>query len=500
MTTYTLTPNATFANNGTVVGAAGTVHASLADTVDGNYVEYEDGELSALQFTTHTLTSGQIVAGFRPRLRGRQVTTGQFNGEVGTSPFSMIPGSQFIWYPTSASFADYSGPYVAGALSQANINDLMLFIAAATGEVFLTRAVIDLIVAEPPTVSVSAPTGTVGTPTPATTWTYTAGSDGGPQSKYRVKVFSAAQYGAGGFNPETSTATWDSGTLTGTATSLAVGTPLANATTYRSYVKVTHTINGVDASSSWAFSQFTTSFATSDVSSVTCTPNNSTGAITVVVARNTGTQAWATIDVERSNDGGTTWVPVRGATRRGSTNTWMTAWGANSATVVDYESGNGITATYRARAIHANAGPEVVGPWTSSSPTSWTSALTFIKDPTDPARNATFRLSVMPAQRSRRPQGVFDVLGRSSPIVVNDARKEPTGILTVHTGDTATAAALDRLADADVWLLHGPASHRLPAYVAPADIDETRATRMATVGHRYWQVSYQIVDLPADDT
>jgi hypothetical protein len=500
MTTQTLTPNATFANSGTVVGAAGTVHASLADTVDGNYVEYEDGELSVVQFTTYTLTTGQIVAGLRVRLRGRQATSGQFLGVIGTSPFSSIPGTEFAWLPTSMSFADYTGLFVGASLTQANINDLMLTVQVSSGDAFLTRAVIDLIVAEPPTVTVNNPTGTIGSPTPTASWTYTPGSDGGPQSRYRVKVFSAAQYGAGGFDPETSTATWDSGTLTGAASSIAVTTPLANATTYRAYVKVTHTINSIDASSSWAFNTFTTSFATSDVSSVTCTPNNSTGAISVVVARNTGTQAWAMIEVERSNDGGTTWTPVRGATRQGATNTWMTAWAANSATVVDYESGNGIAALYRARAIHSNSGVEVVGPWTTSSSTSWTSTATFIKDPFDPTKNATFRLAVMPGQRSRRPQGVFDVLGRSAPIVVSDARKAPAGELAIHTPDSAAATALLRLADAAVWLLHGPASHRLPAYVVPAEVDEARAVRNASIGHRYWQVGYQIVERPADDT
>lgn len=500
MTTQTLTPDATFANSGNVVGAAGTVHASLADTVDANYVEYQDGELSVVQFTSYTLTAGQIVAGLRVRLRGRQVTTGQFFGVIGTSPFSSIPGTEFVWFPTSVSFVDYSGLFVGASLTQPNINDLMLTVQASSGEVFLTRAVIDLIVAEPPTVTVNNPTGTIGSPTPTVSWTYTPGSDGGPQSRYRVKVFTAAQYGAGGFDPETSTATWDSGTISGNASSVAVSTPLANATTFRAYVKVTHTINGIDASSAWAFSTFTTSFATSNVSTVTCTPNNSTGAITVVVARNTGTQAWAMIEVERSNDGGATWVPVRGATRRGATNTWMTAWGANSATVVDFESDNGVNAIYRARAIHSNSGVEVVGPWTTSASTSWTSTLTFVKDPFDPTRNTTVRLSTMPLQRSRRPQGVFDVLGRAAPVIVTDARKAPAGELAIHTRDAAAATALLRLADASVWVLHGPVSHRLPNYVAPAEIDEIRAVRNASIGHRYWSVSYQIVDRPADDT
>lgn len=500
MTTQTLNPNSTWANNGAIVGSGGTVHGSLADSTDANYVSYDDTEGSIVELSSYTLTAGQLVSGVRANFRARGGSpAGTLLGQVGYTPNFWIAGTQVAWTP-SVLFADYTSTFVSIGLSQSQINDLVLAVTAAGGVVDVTKASLSLIIAEPPTVSVSSPTGTIGTPTPNVQWTYTQGSDGGPQSKYRVKVFTAAQYGAGGFDPETSGATYDSGTLTGAAANHVVATPLANSTTFRAYVKVTHTINSTDASSSWAFSGFTTSFATSDVSSVTCAPNNSTGAVTLTIARNTGTQAWAMIEVQRSVDGGVTWRPVRGATRKGAINTWLTAWSANSATVVDYELGNGVTATYRARAIHSNSGSEVIGPWTTSSSTSWTSTSTFVKDPLNPTRNTTFRLAVMPSQQASRPQGVFDVLGRSAPIVVSDARKEPVGSLTIHTPNSVTAAALDTLSESEAWLLHGPATHRLPGCIAPGAITEVRATRVAVDGNRYWEISYHVIDAPADDT
>lgn len=104
----------------------------------------------------------------------------------------------------------------------------------------------------PPTATVTAPTGTVLTTTPTVTWTY-SDPESNPQSQYQVKIFSLAQYSIGGFNPETSPNTWDSGVTAGAATSRVVGTPLVGAV-YRSYVKVSDANAGFGA---WSFLGFT---------------------------------------------------------------------------------------------------------------------------------------------------------------------------------------------------------------------------------------------------
>lgn len=81
------------------------------------------------------------------------------------------------------------------------------------------------------------PTGTVtNTVNPRITWTDTDITAG--TRVFQVRVFSAAQYGAGGFDPETSTATWDSGKIVSHARECVVAQELTNSTTYRAYVRV----------------------------------------------------------------------------------------------------------------------------------------------------------------------------------------------------------------------------------------------------------------------
>lgn len=104
----------------------------------------------------------------------------------------------------------------------------------------------------PPSATVTAPTGNVLNPSPTVTWTY-SDPDGDPQNAYRVRIFSAAQYGIGGFDPETSPNTWDSGVVASAGTSQVIGTALA-AGDYRAYVKVSDATVGFGT---WSFNSFT---------------------------------------------------------------------------------------------------------------------------------------------------------------------------------------------------------------------------------------------------
>lgn len=107
---------------------------------------------------------------------------------------------------------------------------------------------------EAPVASAVSPTGSLAvSSTPAIGWVYTdAESD--VQERFQAKVFSAAQYGAGGFDPETSAATWASGEVLSAATSM-VTAPLVNGA-YRAYVKVADVGSG-GRYGAWAYSAFT---------------------------------------------------------------------------------------------------------------------------------------------------------------------------------------------------------------------------------------------------
>lgn len=88
----------------------------------------------------------------------------------------------------------------------------------------------------------STPAGTpsiaaVNTDRPTITWNF-VDSDLGVQASAVVKVFSAAQIAAGGFNPSTSTPLW-AGTVKGTAQTITPGTPIVtNGLVYRPWVQV----------------------------------------------------------------------------------------------------------------------------------------------------------------------------------------------------------------------------------------------------------------------
>lgn len=105
----------------------------------------------------------------------------------------------------------------------------------------------------PPSTTVSAPSGTISSPTPTVSFVHTPGADGSVQSDYEYKLFTAAQYGVGGFNPDTSAY---SHTGVGTTATSFVTPSLTNNTTYRAYVRTAQTINGFVQWGQWAFTQF----------------------------------------------------------------------------------------------------------------------------------------------------------------------------------------------------------------------------------------------------
>jgi len=88
---------------------------------------------------------------------------------------------------------------------------------------------------------------------PTVSWNYTPNVDNDTQKWYRVKIFDSNQYGAVGFNPETSKAIWDSGEVAGEVTSYTIGTDLVVGSTYKAYVKAAQSFNVTDHwYSAWA--------------------------------------------------------------------------------------------------------------------------------------------------------------------------------------------------------------------------------------------------------
>lgn len=149
------------------------------------------------------------------------------------------------------------------AWTQAVLDRMQLEIAWVTSQggnyLRVHEAYVDVDLNAAPTVAAPTITGATSTTRPNVSWVY-SDADGDPQTRYRVKVFSAAQYGAAGFTPDGSTATWDSADQYGSLDNADVAVNLINGTTYRAYVKVGQDWAGPEGDvwwSSWAFAGFT---------------------------------------------------------------------------------------------------------------------------------------------------------------------------------------------------------------------------------------------------
>ena len=117
-----------------------------------------------------------------------------------------------------------------------------------------------------PTVTVTAPTGTVSTTTqPTVTWTAIFPGLAQPVT-YNVIVESGT-YGA---EPGSGTQAWTSGVVTSSLNSAQIGVPLLSGTTYRAFVQVGETGGQVSA---WGHSTFTLSVDTPATPVVTAAPS-----------------------------------------------------------------------------------------------------------------------------------------------------------------------------------------------------------------------------------
>lgn len=112
-----------------------------------------------------------------------------------------------------------------------------------------------LVASTAPVVVATAPTDPVTTTSrPPVTWTY-SDAEGAAQESYETKIFTAAQYGALGFDPATSTPEWTSGVQASSGARSATPTvDLTHGVTYRAYVRASQAGGQWSA---WSFILFT---------------------------------------------------------------------------------------------------------------------------------------------------------------------------------------------------------------------------------------------------
>jgi hypothetical protein len=375
----------------------------------------------------------------------------------------------------------------------------------ANAAVGLTEVVAVLYYADPPSAHFSVPTtnGAVITDTvrPTVQWSYIAGDNGGTQTAYRIWLYTQAQTQAAGFVPGTTQAIWDSLVVRSSRPSTTVPINLANNTQYVAYLAVAQTVNGFDQwSSGYATRSFSISIPAAAVPgrpTVTATAD-STNARAIVTVTQSGTPAWDHVLVEKSLDNGVTWIGVRSGDVDIAPGDTLTIW--------DYESPNGVSAIYRAQAQRtATAGGIEQVTVSQFSPPSaavaWQSDSVWLKSPLFPDVNTTVRLGNFGTFTRRVARGVFDVLGRSNPIVVSDIRHGLEGALTVAVRSVDELEAIRFISDvSSTVLLQTPASYNFGSrYLALGDEHEDRINIVASNAYRWVQFDFVEVDAPAGD-
>lgn len=273
-TTQTLLPNGTRSGAGdfTVTGAA-LIHVATNDSSDATYVlrtSTTDTKSFVVNLGTYTLAANERVQSVRIVVRMAR-GAGQSKlyvrqGYVTDSAAGTIRYGAADQYTGSLSIATVNGAYRTTApdgqpWDQSRLNDLVVKVTdyspTSAGRTTIYEVKAEVLVNVQPTITVDAPTGTItDTSRPAISWTYTD-SDGDAQTAYEVRVFTAAQYGATGFDPATSTAVWDSGAQTSTDPGTTPGTDLTNSVVHRAYVRAGHALSSTTFYSAWGYAQFT---------------------------------------------------------------------------------------------------------------------------------------------------------------------------------------------------------------------------------------------------
>jgi len=272
---------------------------------------------------------------------------------------------------------------------------------------------------------------------PTVSWTYTD-PEGDIQERYRVKIFSAAQYNAPGFLPWGSTSatgvstpasasTWDSGEVLSAATSAVVGVDLTNGVTYRAYVAVADAGSGgrYNVSPDYAtaslqtYQQFTMALTPPPNPTLIAAPDTANARVVLTITAGAGNPTTEYFIVERSDDGGMTWVYVRGG--KMLTNP---ASGTAPQTLYDYEAPRDTSLLYRARSVDTGTGQVVAsgetqaGPLTLSPSTDSSACVSWLKSASNPALTmVVIHADTRFESRSSENSTAYETEGRADPII-----------------------------------------------------------------------------------
>jgi hypothetical protein len=278
---------------------------------------------------------------------------------------------------------------------------------------------------------------------PTIQWANNLDPDGGVQFAYNVKVFSAAQYGAGGFDPETTPdPVYETGGFSTSTFSVQIPDPLANGT-YRAYVK---TIQFNGPWSDYANATFTLNVPAPGVPSLSASAENDEGRNRLVATATSGATNTSLFEFQYLDATTELWTPMR---VEDNDIGWVTD---NPATLYDYEAPNGQPQQYRVRAVH-------LFDFTTGSSSAWASATVtlqtgwWLKHPETPSLNKALEIASFNGQQRAGRISVTQPLGREDAVATMDTRGPETGEVGIRVMDRTEVEELQALADQRTPLL-----------------------------------------------
>lgn len=224
----------------------------------------------------------------------------------------MLPsvGAWMYWSGSSLQTAEYwissgtSSSTITAGLANGNLYAWQVATKDANGMIgpysrtsFVTGSPI-------PVVTVTGPTGTLTVGNQTLTW---VNSDVAQVQTWQVIVYTAAQFGAGGFSPGSSPYVWSSGVNAGSVSSATL--PALPTGTFYAYVQIAGPFG---ETSDWSYLELVYSYSAPEQPTLSATYDTSNNTVALVVTGHDtgGLVGETTATVFRSLDGGSTWTAV----------------------------------------------------------------------------------------------------------------------------------------------------------------------------------------------
>lgn len=306
---------------------------------------------------------------------------------------------------------------------------------------------------ESPVTSSSYPEITLTATALVESWQDNKGKPTRTEVSYELKVFDDAVYLAQGFDPETSPCVWRAVGLTAPldygdgltpSSENVVETPdnaIPNGT-YKAYARGRRTFKSAEYGD-WASLIFGINVAPPPAPTLAATLDPAAYSVTVSVTPHGSAGAGSPVLwVDRSDDGGATWTPVRGA--EGVAATFEAA-----SVFTDHEAPRGAAVQYRAACEADFSGLYLISDWAACAPvgtipvTGWN-----LKVPEAPALNwLGAAVAADPEWTQDEQAAVFRPVGRKFPVVVSMSIGGADGSMQLSAGTDAEWAKLEAIRD-----------------------------------------------------